>query len=89
MFKKIMVPVDLAHLDALEKSLTVAADLARHYKTALCYVSVTSSQPGVVSKNAGRVRAEAQGVCPQPCAGHRSRSGYAGLQQSRSHRRHG
>ncbi|KJS09434.1 MAG: universal stress protein UspA [Gammaproteobacteria bacterium BRH_c0] len=50
MFKKIMVPVDLAHLDALEKSLTVAADLARHYGAALCYVSVTSSQPGTVAR---------------------------------------
>lgn len=49
MFKKIMVPVDLAHLDALEKSLNVASDLARHYGAALCYVSVTSSQPGAVA----------------------------------------
>lgn len=50
MFKKIMVPVDLAHLDALHKSLTVAADLARHYGASLCYVSVTSSQPGTVAR---------------------------------------
>lgn len=50
MFKKIMVPVDLAHVEALEKSLTVAADLARHYGAALCYVSVTSSQPGAVAR---------------------------------------
>jgi universal stress protein F len=49
MFKTIMVPVDLAHLDALQKSLTVAADLARHYQAGLCYVSVTSSQPSSVA----------------------------------------
>ncbi|MFN2348414.1 MAG: universal stress protein [Thioalkalivibrio sp.] len=50
MFKKIMVPVDLAHLNALDKPLTVAADLARHYKAALCYVGVTTSQPSAVAR---------------------------------------
>lgn len=50
MFNKIMVPVDLAHLDALEKSLTVAADMARHYNAALCYVGVTTSQPSSVAR---------------------------------------
>jgi universal stress protein F len=50
MFKRIMVPVDLAHLNALEKSLTVAADLASHYDAALCYVGVTTSQPGSVAR---------------------------------------
>ncbi len=50
MFNKIMVPVDLAHLEALEKSLTVATDLARHYNAALCYVGVTSSQPNSVAR---------------------------------------
>lgn len=50
MFKKIMIPVDLAHLGALDKSLTVAADLAKHYGAALCYVSVTSSHPGTVAR---------------------------------------
>ena len=50
MFKKILVPVDLAHLDALEKALIVAADLARHYEAALCYVGVTTSQPGSVAR---------------------------------------
>ncbi len=50
MFNKIMVPVDLAHLDALEKALTVAADLSRHYSAALCYVGVTTSQPSAVAR---------------------------------------
>ncbi len=50
MFNKIMVPVDLAHLDALEKSLTAAADLSRHYDAALCYVGVTTSQPSSVAR---------------------------------------
>jgi nucleotide-binding universal stress UspA family protein len=50
MFNKIMVPVDLAHLGALEKALTVAADLSRHYGAALCYVGVTTSQPSAVAR---------------------------------------
>jgi nucleotide-binding universal stress UspA family protein len=50
MFNKIMVPLDLAHLSALEKSLTVAADLSRHYGAALCYVGVTTSQPSAVAR---------------------------------------
>ena len=51
MFKKIMVPVDLAHLGALEKPLNVAADMARHYEAALCYVGVTTSQPSSVARS--------------------------------------
>ncbi len=50
MFQSIMVPVDLAHLDALEKPLTVAADMARHYDAQICYVGVTTSQPSSVAR---------------------------------------
>jgi universal stress protein F len=50
MYRKIMVPVDLAHLDALEKSLQIAADIARHYKAEVCYVSVTANTPGPVAR---------------------------------------
>jgi nucleotide-binding universal stress UspA family protein len=49
MFNKIMIPVDLAHLKSLEKPLTVAADMARHYNAPLCYVGVTTSQPSSVA----------------------------------------
>ena len=45
MFSKIMVPVDLEHLDHLQRALGVAADQARHYGAGLCYVAVTSSAP--------------------------------------------
>lgn len=50
MYQKIMVPVDLAHKDALDKPLTVAADLASHYNAQLFYVSVTASAPGPVAR---------------------------------------
>lgn len=51
MFRKIMVPVDLAHFDVIEPSLQVAADLARHYRAEVCYVAVTASTPGPVAHN--------------------------------------
>ncbi len=46
MYRKILVPVDLAHEAALAKSLDVAAELARHYDAALHYVGVTAETPG-------------------------------------------
>lgn len=50
MYNKIMVPVDLAHLEVLEPSLQTVADLARHYKAEVCYVGVTSSAPSSVAR---------------------------------------
>lgn len=50
MYSKIMVPVDLAHLEALERSLQIAADMARHYDAEVCYVSVTANTPGPVAR---------------------------------------
>lgn len=46
-----MVPVDLAHLNQLDKALTTAADLAKHYAIPVCYVSVTAAAPGSVAHN--------------------------------------
>lgn len=49
MYKKIMVPVDLAHADRLDKALTTAADLSKHYKIPVCYVGITATTPGPVA----------------------------------------
>lgn len=49
MFKTIMVPVDLAHKETLARSLSVAADLARHYDARVCYVGITAETPGKVA----------------------------------------
>ncbi len=51
LFKQIMVPVDLEHIDQLEKSLTIAVDLSKHYGTPICYVGVANEQPSPVSHN--------------------------------------
>ena len=50
MYKSIMIPVDLAHTDHLEKALGVAADLAGHYGAALHVTGVTQSVPTAVAK---------------------------------------
>ena len=51
MYSQIMVPVDLAHLDRLEKALTTASDLSKHYDAPICYVGVTPTTPGPLGHN--------------------------------------
>lgn len=51
MFKKIMIPVDLAHADKLKRALDVAADLSKHYGASAHLVGVTAPQPGAVAHN--------------------------------------
>lgn len=49
MYKKILVPVDLAHIERLENAIDIAADLAKHYGASLCFVGVTTSTPSEVA----------------------------------------
>jgi nucleotide-binding universal stress UspA family protein len=49
MYRKIMVPVDLEHADALDKALSTAAGLAQQHGAAITYVAVTASAPGAVA----------------------------------------
>lgn len=51
MYRRILVPVDLAHADKLEKALKTAADLAGHYGIEAVYVGVTSSTPDQIARN--------------------------------------
>jgi nucleotide-binding universal stress UspA family protein len=51
LFTHIMVPVDLAHLDKLERALATAGDLAKHFGARVTYVGVTSPQPGSIAHN--------------------------------------
>ena len=44
-----MVPVDLAHIEKLEKAITTATDLARHYGAPICFVGVTAETPTEVA----------------------------------------
>ena len=49
MFSKILVPVDLAHVDQLEKALTVAADMAKHHGAGIVCLGITEQTPGAVA----------------------------------------
>lgn len=49
MFNRIMVPVDLAHADKLDRALRCAADLAKHYGATIIYVGVAAATPGSVA----------------------------------------
>lgn len=49
MYQTIVVPVALAHTELLDKALTTAADLARHYGAAAHMVAVTSPEANEVA----------------------------------------
>ena len=51
MYKKILVPVDLAHTEKLSKALSTAVDIAKHYDASICYISVTNTTPGAAAHN--------------------------------------
>ncbi|MDH3664480.1 MAG: universal stress protein [Alphaproteobacteria bacterium] len=51
MYAKIMVPVDLAHADKLDKAINTATDLAKHYRIPICFVGVTAEPPTEVAHN--------------------------------------
>ncbi|MDE1461960.1 universal stress protein [Spartinivicinus poritis] len=51
MYTKIMVPIDLTHLDKMGKALQAAADLAKLYGAEVHYVSVTGSLPSELARN--------------------------------------
>ena len=50
MHRKIMVPVDLAHIERLDKAITTATDLAKHYGIPICFVGVTAETPTEVAR---------------------------------------
>jgi len=51
MYKRIMLPIDLAHTDRLDKALATAVDLSRHYGAPIYCVGVTASAPSAVGHN--------------------------------------
>ena len=58
MFKKILAPVDLLHLDKLDRALAVTADQARHNGASVAYVSVTIAGPSRVARGPDEFRAK-------------------------------
>jgi len=50
MFERIMVPVDLAHVDRLGKAIEVSSQLARNSGASVIYVGVTSNTPSETAR---------------------------------------
>lgn len=51
MFRTILVPVDLEHLDRLDKALSVAAALADQFDARVRYLGVAPETPGPLGRN--------------------------------------
>ncbi|MDJ0823944.1 MAG: universal stress protein [Rhodobacter sp.] len=58
MFQRILAPVDLAHLEKLERALDVTAEEARHHGAPVTFVSVTAAAPGPLAHNPEEFRAK-------------------------------
>ncbi len=50
MYQKLLVPVDLGHVERLPKALKTAADLAKHYGASVVFVSVTAETPTPIAR---------------------------------------
>ncbi|MHC8495298.1 universal stress protein [Thalassospira sp. SM2505] len=51
MYQKMLVPVDLAHIEKLDKAVKTATDLAAHYKAEICFLAVGTNTPSEVAHN--------------------------------------
>lgn len=49
MFRKIMVPIDLTHIDKQSRALSCAAELAKTFSAPVVYAGVTSELPGALA----------------------------------------
>ncbi|WP_296476931.1 universal stress protein [Roseinatronobacter sp.] len=50
MYRKVVFPVDLTHIDQLTRALQTAIDLALHYKAEICFVGVTGAAPSAIAR---------------------------------------
>lgn len=58
MFKQIMIPVDMSHIDSLRRALDVAGDLGKHYGAGIHIVDVTASAPGASAHSPEELQAK-------------------------------
>lgn len=58
MFQKIMVPVDLQHVEKLEKSIQTAAQIARQHGSEVCFVGISGKVPDRVASTPEKFAAE-------------------------------
>ena len=62
MFTKIMVPIDLGHLDDLSQALAVAAQMAKSHNAEVIYVGVYGNVPTEAVPPAQEYSAKLEGV---------------------------
>ena len=70
MFKLMMVPVDLEHLEPLSKALDVAASMAKQYGMPVCYVGVANEQPSRVAHDPAEYEEKLQEFADSQAATH-------------------
>lgn len=70
MFHKIMVPVDLAHLGALDRALEIAGTLAKSSEATVCYVGVTAETPTALAHNPAEYGEKLAGFAADQAARH-------------------
>ncbi|MCC9624726.1 universal stress protein [Thalassospira sp. MA62] len=49
MYQKMLVPIDLAHVEKLDKAIQTAVDLAKHYKAEISILGVSTNTPSSVA----------------------------------------
>lgn len=58
MYRKIMVPVDLQHVEQLEKAIQTAAQLARQHDAEVCFAGISGKVPNRVAPTPEKFAAE-------------------------------
>ena len=70
MFKRIMAPVDLAHLDKLERALQVTAEEAKLHNAAVTYVSVSAAAPSALAHTPDEFKARLKDLASKQAMAH-------------------
>ncbi|MBR3371246.1 MAG: universal stress protein [Rhodobacteraceae bacterium] len=70
MYRKVIFPVDLTHVDHLTKALQTALDLAIHYKAEICFVGVTGTAPSPVAHTPQEYERKLQAFAQEQGAAH-------------------
>lgn len=68
MYRNIVVPVDLRHIDLLDKAVSVAAVMARDYDARVTMVCVASALPSEIAHNPGELEQKLQAYAEQKSA---------------------
>lgn len=78
MFRKILIPIDLAHAEKLDKAVTTAVRLARLDGSPVVFAAVTSNAPGSLAHTPEEFRARLDAYAAEQAAEHAvSASGHA------------